>query len=89
VKAAVDKAIDTLKGLGATTQEVSLPSIKYALPTYYLIAMCEASSNLARFDGLRYGLRVDVPKGNYDAMFSKTRQEGFGPEVRRRIILGT
>jgi aspartyl-tRNA(Asn)/glutamyl-tRNA(Gln) amidotransferase subunit A len=89
VKAAVDKAIDTLKGLGATTQEVSLPSIKYALPTYYLIAMCEASSNLARFDGLRYGLRVDVPKGNYEAMFSKTRQEGFGPEVRRRIILGT
>jgi aspartyl-tRNA(Asn)/glutamyl-tRNA(Gln) amidotransferase subunit A len=51
--------------------------------------MCEASSNLARFDGIRYGLRVDVPKGNYDAMFSKTRQEGFGPEVRRRIILGT
>ncbi len=89
VKAAVDKAIDNLKELGATTQEVSLPSIKYALPTYYLIAMCEASSNLARFDGLRYGLRVDVPKGNYDAMFSKTRQEGFGPEVRRRIILGT
>ncbi len=89
VKAAVDKAIDKLKELGATTQEVSLPSIKYALPTYYLIAMCEASSNLARFDGLRYGLRVDVPKGNYDAMFSKTRQEGFGPEVRRRIILGT
>ncbi len=89
VKAAVDKAIDKLKELGAMTQEVSLPSIKYALPTYYLIAMCEASSNLARFDGLRYGLRVDVPKGNYDAMFSKTRQEGFGPEVRRRIILGT
>nr|MDO8085954.1 Asp-tRNA(Asn)/Glu-tRNA(Gln) amidotransferase subunit GatA [Candidatus Sigynarchaeum springense] len=89
VKAAVQKAIDKLKELGATTQEVSLPSIKYALPTYYLIAMCEASSNLARFDGLRYGMRVDVPKGNYDAMFSKTRQEGFGPEVRRRIILGT
>ncbi|MEX2684952.1 MAG: Asp-tRNA(Asn)/Glu-tRNA(Gln) amidotransferase subunit GatA [Candidatus Sigynarchaeota archaeon] len=89
VKAAVEKAIDKLKELGATTQEISLPSIKYALPTYYLIAMCEASSNLARFDGLRYGLRVDVPKGNYDAMFSKTRQEGFGPEVRRRIILGT
>ncbi|NMC04761.1 MAG: Asp-tRNA(Asn)/Glu-tRNA(Gln) amidotransferase subunit GatA, partial [Candidatus Lokiarchaeota archaeon] len=89
VKAAVDKAIDTLKSLGATTLEVSLPSIKYALPTYYLIAMCEASSNLARFDGLRYGMRVDVPKGNYEAMFSKTRQDGFGPEVRRRIILGT
>ncbi|MBN2153363.1 MAG: Asp-tRNA(Asn)/Glu-tRNA(Gln) amidotransferase subunit GatA [Candidatus Lokiarchaeota archaeon] len=89
VKASVEKAVDKMKELGATTQEVSLPSIKYALPTYYLIAMCEASSNLARFDGLRYGLRVDVPKGNYDAMFSKTRQEGFGPEVRRRIILGT
>jgi aspartyl-tRNA(Asn)/glutamyl-tRNA(Gln) amidotransferase subunit A len=89
VKVAVNKAVDMLKELGATTQEVSLPSIKYALPTYYLIAMCEASSNLAKFDGLRYGLRVDVPKGNYEAMFSKTRQEGFGPEVRRRIILGT
>lgn len=89
VKRPIDAAIDVLRDLGAETVEVSLPSIKYSLPVYYLIAMCEASSNLARFDGLRYGLRVDVPKGNFDAVYSKTRQEGFGPEVRRRIILGT
>nr|MDO8115297.1 Asp-tRNA(Asn)/Glu-tRNA(Gln) amidotransferase subunit GatA [Candidatus Sigynarchaeota archaeon] len=89
VKSAIDKGIDLLKSLGATTTDVSLPSIKYSLPVYYLIAMCEASSNLARFDGLRYGARVDVPKGNFDTVYSKTRQEGFGPEVRRRIILGT
>ncbi|HME51919.1 MAG TPA: Asp-tRNA(Asn)/Glu-tRNA(Gln) amidotransferase subunit GatA [Candidatus Lokiarchaeia archaeon] len=89
VRKPIDAAIDVLRDFGATTMSVSLPSIKYSLPVYYLIAMCEASSNLARFDGLRYGKRVDVPKGNFDAVYSKTRQEGFGPEVRRRIILGT
>ncbi len=88
VKNAVNNAIERLRDLGATITEVSLPTLKYALPTYYLIAMCEASSNLARFDGLRYGLRHNV-KGNYDATYARTRQEGFGPEVRRRIILGT
>ncbi|MHA1684338.1 MAG: Asp-tRNA(Asn)/Glu-tRNA(Gln) amidotransferase subunit GatA [Promethearchaeota archaeon] len=89
VKKEVEKAIDTLVDLGAETVEVSLPHLKYALPTYYLIAMCEASSNLARFDGLRYGFRKKDVKGNYDRVYSATRQEGFGPEVRRRIILGT
>lgn len=88
VRKVIEGAIDEMCKLGAKTVEVSLPSLKHALPTYYLIAMCEASSNLARFDGLRYGLREDA-KGNYDATFSKTRQAGFGPEVRRRIILGT
>jgi aspartyl-tRNA(Asn)/glutamyl-tRNA(Gln) amidotransferase subunit A len=89
VRAPIDAAIESMKDMGAETVDVSLPSIKYALPAYYLIAMCEASSNLARFDGLRYGYRADVPKGNFDVEFSRTRGQGFGPEVRRRIILGT
>jgi len=89
VKGVLDSAIEVLREFGAETVDVSLPSIKYALPAYYLIAMCEASSNLARFDGLRYGFREDVPKGNFDVDFSRTREQGFGPEVRRRIILGT
>ena len=88
VKTKVEAAIAQMEEMGATIQEVSLPTIKYALPTYYLIAMSEASSNLARFDGLRYGLREEA-EGNYDAAFAKTRGIGFGPEVRRRIILGT
>ncbi|MHA1791035.1 MAG: Asp-tRNA(Asn)/Glu-tRNA(Gln) amidotransferase subunit GatA [Promethearchaeota archaeon] len=88
VKKSVEAAIDSLVDLGAEIHEISLPHLKYSLPTYYLVAMCEASSNLARFDGLRYGFRKNV-KGNFDAVFSATRQEGFGSEVKRRIILGT
>ncbi|MHA1368515.1 MAG: Asp-tRNA(Asn)/Glu-tRNA(Gln) amidotransferase subunit GatA [Promethearchaeota archaeon] len=88
VKKSVNDAISKLEDLGLETKEVSLPHLKYSLPTYYLIAMSEASSNLARFDGLRYGFRAKT-EGNYDAVFSRTRQLGFGPEVRRRIILGT
>ena len=90
VETAVRNGIGVLEQLGAQVQEVSLPHIEYALPTYYLIAMSECSSNLARFDGLRYGYRTDDnEKMNVTESFSKTRREGFGPEVRRRIILGT
>ncbi|MBD3187115.1 Asp-tRNA(Asn)/Glu-tRNA(Gln) amidotransferase subunit GatA, partial [Candidatus Bathyarchaeota archaeon] len=88
VKKRVQHSIDTMEELGAEIHDVSLPHLEYSLPTYYLIAMCEASSNLARYDGLRYGHRKDV-EGNYDAVYAATRQSGFGAEVRRRIILGT
>ncbi|MHA2393828.1 MAG: Asp-tRNA(Asn)/Glu-tRNA(Gln) amidotransferase subunit GatA [Promethearchaeota archaeon] len=74
--------------LGASYQEVSIPSLKYSLAAYYLIAMSEASSNLARFDGLRYGYNVKEDL-DWNQSFSKNRSEGFGPEVRRRIMLGT
>ncbi|MSO92687.1 MAG: Asp-tRNA(Asn)/Glu-tRNA(Gln) amidotransferase subunit GatA [Rhodospirillales bacterium] len=76
-----------LKEAGATTVEVSLPHTSYALPTYYIIAPAEASSNLARYDGVRYGLRV--PGETLDEMYENTRGEGFGKEVRRRVLIGT
>ncbi|HET6161183.1 MAG TPA: Asp-tRNA(Asn)/Glu-tRNA(Gln) amidotransferase subunit GatA [Dongiaceae bacterium] len=76
-----------LKKAGAEIKEVSLPHTKYALPTYYIIAPAEASSNLARYDGVRFGLRV--PGDSLDDMYEKTRAEGFGKEVRRRIMIGT
>ena len=76
-----------LKKAGAEIKEVSLPHTKYALPTYYIIAPAEASSNLARYDGVRFGLRV--PGESLDEMYEKTRAEGFGKEVRRRIMIGT
>jgi aspartyl-tRNA(Asn)/glutamyl-tRNA(Gln) amidotransferase subunit A len=81
------KGIAWLKDAGATPVEISLPHTKYALPTYYIIAPAEASSNLARYDGVRYGLRV--PGGSLEEMYENTRAEGFGPEVRRRIMIGT
>jgi aspartyl-tRNA(Asn)/glutamyl-tRNA(Gln) amidotransferase subunit A len=82
-----DRSLEILRGLGATTRDVSLPHTDLAIPTYYIIAPAEASSNLARFDGVRYGLRIagDGLKGMYEA----TRSKGFGPEVTRRILLGT
>jgi aspartyl-tRNA(Asn)/glutamyl-tRNA(Gln) amidotransferase subunit A len=84
-----DQGIEWLKDAGATPVEISLPHTKYALPTYYIIAPAEASSNLARYDGVRYGLR-DVPEGgNLDAMYATTRADGFGAEVKRRIMIGT
>jgi aspartyl-tRNA(Asn)/glutamyl-tRNA(Gln) amidotransferase subunit A len=87
VKAAVDAAVHQLQKLGAEIVEVSLPHTDYAVATYYIIATAEASANLARFDGVRYGLRVD---GNDPIdMYGKTRGAGFGAEVKRRIILGT
>jgi len=77
-----------LQSLGAKMVHVSLPHAKYGLATYYLIAPAECSSNLARYDGTRYGLRIDEGKDVY-AMFDQTRAAGFGPEVKRRILLGT
>jgi aspartyl-tRNA(Asn)/glutamyl-tRNA(Gln) amidotransferase subunit A len=68
---------------------VKLPHTRFAVATYYVIATAEASSNLARFDGVRYGLRVLPPQGDLQAMYGATRDRGFGPEVKRRIILGT
>jgi aspartyl-tRNA(Asn)/glutamyl-tRNA(Gln) amidotransferase subunit A len=87
VKAAVDAAVKQLQSLGVEIVEISLPHTDYAVATYYIIATAEASANLARFDGIRYGLRV----GGADPveLYSKTRGAGFGAEVKRRIILGT
>jgi aspartyl-tRNA(Asn)/glutamyl-tRNA(Gln) amidotransferase subunit A len=83
-------AVETLESLGATVVEVSCPHFVYALPAYYLIAPSEASSNLARFDAMRYGLRVgDDGTRSAEEVMSITRDAGFGPEVKRRIILGT
>ncbi len=87
VRASVQQAAVVLEDLGAHLEEVTLPTIDYALPTYYLVATAEASSNLARYDGVRHGLRVEVP--DIVEMFSRTRDAGFGPEVKRRIMLGT
>jgi aspartyl-tRNA(Asn)/glutamyl-tRNA(Gln) amidotransferase subunit A len=84
-----DRGIEWLKDAGATPVEISLPHTKYALPTYYIIAPAEASSNLARYDGVRYGLREVPDGGNLDAMYSATRADGFGAEVKRRIMIGT
>ncbi len=81
------KGIDWLKAEGAEIVDVSLPHTKYALPTYYIIAPAEASSNLARYDGVRYGLRVEGK--SLDDMYDNTRAEGFGAEVKRRILIGT
>jgi len=88
VRRACDRAIRLLKELGAAVRDVSLPHTSYAVPTYYIIAPAEASSNLARYDGARYGPRFD---GQLDvrSLYRRTRGEGFGPEVRRRILVGT
>jgi aspartyl-tRNA(Asn)/glutamyl-tRNA(Gln) amidotransferase subunit A len=83
----LNEAFAALKKAGATIVDVTLPSLAYALTSYYLIAPAEASSNLARFDGVRYGLRVTAPDTN--AMYGATRAAGFGDEVKRRIMLGT
>jgi aspartyl-tRNA(Asn)/glutamyl-tRNA(Gln) amidotransferase subunit A len=88
VRAAIDAAVKQLSSLGAEIVEVSLPSTEYAIAVYYIIATAEASANLARFDGVRYGFRAENPKDVLD-LYGRTREEGFGPEVKRRIILGT
>lgn len=88
VRKAVQNAVDTYKSLGAEIVEVSLPYLKYSIGIYYIIATAEASSNLARFDGVKYGFRAPDAK-NLLEMYTKTRAEGFGPEVKRRIMLGT
>ena len=87
VKAAVDAAVKKFQELGAEIVEISLPHTDYAVATYYIIATAEASANLARFDGIRYGARVDG--ADPIELYSRTRGAGFGPEVKRRIILGT
>ena len=84
----VEAAIADLEARGAETTEISLPSVEHAVQAYYVIAMAEASSNLARFDGVRYGHRSDSD-GNWNESFAETREEGFGAEVKRRILLGT
>lgn len=88
VKEAVLAALRQLESLGATWEEVSMPHTEYAVATYYLLASSEASSNLARFDGVRYGVRASDPDNLLD-LYVKSRSEGFGPEVKRRIMLGT
>jgi len=88
VGAAIQRGIESLKQAGAQVKSISLPSTKYAIPTYYLVATAEASANLARFDGVRYGHRSPA-SDTLSAMYSHSRDEGFGAEVKRRIMLGT
>jgi len=89
VKAAIDTAIEQYKQLGATIVDVSLPSSGYGIAAYYVIAPCEASSNLARYDGVHFGHRTEEKVNDIIELFSKSRAEGFGPEVQRRIMIGT
>jgi len=88
VNTSVRNAVKTLEGLGATVKEVTLPHTAYAVATYYILATSEASSNLARYDGVKYGVRAGNAKDLLD-MYMKSRSQGFGPEVKRRIMLGT
>jgi aspartyl-tRNA(Asn)/glutamyl-tRNA(Gln) amidotransferase subunit A len=90
VKAAFDEALQTLRSLGATLVDIDLPHARYAVPVYYLVCTAEASSNLARYDGVRYGYRsASTREQSLKDMYSRTRDEGFGAEVKRRIVLGT
>ena len=88
VRRSVDTAIETLRSLGAKVEETSLPHTEYSLPAYYIVAPAEASSNLARYDGVRYGHRTQRAGGHVD-LFERTREEGFGAEVKSRILIGT
>jgi aspartyl-tRNA(Asn)/glutamyl-tRNA(Gln) amidotransferase subunit A len=88
IRALCERAADRFRSMGAEIREVSLPHTGLAIPVYYIVAPAEASSNLARFDGVRYGLRVPSKSG-LRGMYEETRSEGFGPEVTRRIMLGT
>ncbi len=88
VRAAIAAAVEQFKAMGAHVEEVSIPSLGHALSAYYLISSAEASSNLARFDGVRYGYRAEGAQ-NADDLYVASRSEGFGPEVKRRIMLGT
>jgi aspartyl-tRNA(Asn)/glutamyl-tRNA(Gln) amidotransferase subunit A len=86
---AVFAALETIQTRGATLVDVELPHARHAIPVYYLVATAEASSNLARYDGVRYGFRADVTGQGLRAMYARTREQGFGAEVKRRIMLGT
>jgi aspartyl-tRNA(Asn)/glutamyl-tRNA(Gln) amidotransferase subunit A len=88
VRANIEHGIGILKSAGCTVKPISLPHTRYAIPTYYLVATAEASANLARFDGVRYGYRSPA-SDTLSAMYSHSRDEGFGAEVKRRILLGT
>jgi aspartyl-tRNA(Asn)/glutamyl-tRNA(Gln) amidotransferase subunit A len=88
VRNAIEGLIKKLEAKGAKTVRVSMPNIKYAIGTYYIICTAEASSNLARYDGVKFGIRAENPRSLID-MYKKTRHKGFGPEVKRRIMLGT
>jgi aspartyl-tRNA(Asn)/glutamyl-tRNA(Gln) amidotransferase subunit A len=88
VRESIEKGIDQLRAAGAVIKQVSLPTTQYAVPAYYLVATAEASANLARFDGVRYGYRAKGAE-TLSAMYRRSRDEGFGAEVKRRIILGT
>jgi aspartyl-tRNA(Asn)/glutamyl-tRNA(Gln) amidotransferase subunit A len=88
VAKAVANAIEVYKSMGATIVEVDLPHTEYGIPVYYIVATAEASSNLARYDGVHYGHRTANPKDLYD-LYAASRAEGFGDEVKRRIMLGT
>jgi len=88
IRAAIEKSLDDLRAAGCSLHKVSLPHTKYAVPTYYVIATAEASSNLSRFDGVRFGHR-SAESTTLSAMYRKSRDEGFGAEVKRRILLGT
>ena len=92
IRAAIEKALDGLRAAGCEIEEISLPHTKYAIPTYYVIATAEASANLSRFDGVRFGLRAAADRAGaqtLSAMYRETRDQGFGAEVKRRILLGT
>src|SRR6185503_5700614 len=92
VSRALDVALDTLRSLGAILVDVALPHASHAIPVYYLVATAEASSNLARYDGVRYGFRAGPDPGRSEelrTMYARTRAQGFGAEVKRRIMLGT
>ena len=88
VKASIENAIKVFQGLGCEVREISLPNVKFSVPVYYILATAEASSNLARYDGVKYGHRASTSK-EILSMYTKSRQEGFGSEVKRRIMLGT
>jgi aspartyl-tRNA(Asn)/glutamyl-tRNA(Gln) amidotransferase subunit A len=88
IRAAIEKVLDGLRAQGCEVKTISLPHTKYAVPTYYVIATAEASANLSRFDGVRFGFRAEGVK-TLSEMFRETREQGFGAEVKRRILLGT
>jgi aspartyl-tRNA(Asn)/glutamyl-tRNA(Gln) amidotransferase subunit A len=90
VRRSFDAALDTLRAAGATLVDIELPHARFAIPVYYLVCTAEASSNLARYDGVKYGYRSPAARdAGLKTMYSKTRDEGFGAEVKRRIMLGT
>lgn len=89
IRAACDRTVSLIRELGADVVDVSLPHTSYAVPTYYVLNPAEAAANLARYDGVRYGARKSGPAGDLRALYQATRGQGFGPEVRRRILVGT